>query len=218
MLLHRAHKLVLECLLGLANALRRACRCKLHMEAAPRRCVSERNGANVAIREQPKRLCLPLLVGEHEQPVELVERRTVFHAAHASETHRERLQVLGLQVLHTADKQSALRTARLEFRVVLPEFVAHMIALVQCHLRKPATAELAHDWLWLWRHGHRGQRWHRRHHHPTTWRCPLHLHAVAVEGQRRPTWKGGCRTLREILSRLHLLAEATLRWQRGLRL
>jgi len=105
------------------------------MEAAPGGCVSEWNGADVAIRQQPEGLRLPLLISGHEQAIELDKRAAMFDATHFRKAQRERLQMFGLEVVHAANQKRTLRPARLKFFVVRPELVAHVIALVQRHLR-----------------------------------------------------------------------------------
>ena len=104
------------------------------MKASPARRVTEWDGAHVAVRKEPQGLSLTLLISEHEEAVELARGGTVLDAAHVGKAHGERLEVLRLEVLHAADEKSALRSAVLEFGVVAPELVAHVVALIQRHL------------------------------------------------------------------------------------
>ena len=71
----------------------------------------------------------------------------MLHAAHVGKAHSERLQVLRLQLRNASNEKRTLCAARLELGVIAPELVAHVVALVERHLRKPTAAELADDGL-----------------------------------------------------------------------
>ena len=109
--------------------------------------MAEWDCAHVAVGEQAEGLRLPLLICEHEQAVELAGCSPVLHTAHVRKAHRKGLQMLGLEVLHAADEQRALRATGLKLGVVRPELITHVVALVEGHLREPTPAELANDGL-----------------------------------------------------------------------
>jgi hypothetical protein len=149
-LLHDALELVLKRLFGLTNALGARGWCELHVEATPRGCMAKWDGAHVAVGEQAQRLRLALFIREHEETIELSSSAAMLDAAHVGKAHCKRLQMVRLQVLNAADEEGTLSTARLKLRVVRPKLIAHVVALVQGHLRQPSAAELANDGLW-WR-------------------------------------------------------------------
>ena len=92
---------------------------------------------------------LSLLVRQGKQPVELRKSGPVLDFAQVWKPRGERLEMLLFKVLHAADEKGTFGADSLELRAVLPEFVAHVVPLVESHLRKPAPAELAAEWLWL---------------------------------------------------------------------
>lgn len=92
------------------------------------------NRTDIAVCEEAEGLGLPLLVGEHKEAVELARGCAVLDTPHVGEAHSEGVEMLGLEVLHTADEKGALGSDLLELGIVRPELVAHVIALVKGHL------------------------------------------------------------------------------------
>ena len=92
---------------------------------------------------------LSLLVRQGEQSIKLGKSRPVLHFAQVWKPRGERLKMLRFQVLYATDEKGAFGADSLELGAVLPKLVAHMIPLIERHLRKPAPAELAAEWLRL---------------------------------------------------------------------